>query len=113
VTQICVSTASHKPYTFKPMNNLDTTNKLIKMVTQISTFFESFPDREEALDGIANHLKKFWTPAMRANLIDEIDANTVTEQHQIVTQAIHKHRANLLSGVATSHSSAEKQSAQH
>jgi formate dehydrogenase subunit delta len=90
------------------MNNLDTINKLIKMANQIGTFFESFPDREEALDGIANHLKKFWTPAMRANLIDGIDANTASELHQIVTQAIHKHRENLLSGVANSHSSAEK-----
>lgn len=95
------------------MNNLDTINKLIKMANQIGTFFESFPDREEAVDGIANHLKKFWTPAMRANLIDGIDANTASELHQIVTQAIHKHRASLLSGVANSHSSAEKQSAQH
>lgn len=76
------------------MNTLD---KLVKMANQIGTFFESFPDREEALDGIANHLKKFWTPVMRQTLITAFDANQVNELNAIVALAIAKHRANIIS----------------
>lgn len=81
------------------MNNLDTINKLIKMANQIGTFFESFPDREEALDGIANHLKKFWTPAMRQTLVSAIEANPAYEADElrsIVKLAISKHRITLV-----------------
>lgn len=78
------------------MNNLDTINKLIKMANQIGTFFESFPDREEALDGIANHLKKFWPPAMRQTLITAIDANQVDGLNAIVALALTKHRTNII-----------------
>nr|WP_315484043.1 formate dehydrogenase subunit delta [uncultured Undibacterium sp.] len=85
------------------MNNLDTINKLIKMANQIGTFFESFPDREEALDGIANHLKKFWTPAMRANLVDTVAMGTADGLSQIVIQAIDKHRATLQTSVTSNH----------
>ncbi|MBU0589743.1 MAG: formate dehydrogenase subunit delta [Gammaproteobacteria bacterium] len=38
---------------------------LIRMVNQIGTYFESMPDRSEALEGIATHLQKFWDPRMR------------------------------------------------
>lgn len=75
------------------MNTLD---KLVKMANQIGTFFESFPDREEALDGTANHLKKFWTPAMRQTLVTAFDANQVDGLNAIVALAITKHRANII-----------------
>lgn len=84
------------------MNNLDSINKLIKMANQIGTFFESFPDREEALDGIANHLKKFWTPAMRQTLVSAIEvmeanpAYEANELRSIVKLAISKHRITLV-----------------
>ncbi|GGX22599.1 formate dehydrogenase subunit delta [Undibacterium macrobrachii] len=74
------------------MNTLD---KLVKMANQIGTFFESFPDREEALDGIANHLKKFWTPHMRDTLIAGIESHSVETLNPIVTDAIIKHRASM------------------
>jgi len=85
------------------MNNLDQLNKLIKMANQIGTFFESFPDREEALDGIANHLKKFWTPRMCDTLITAIDRHAANELSQIVTDTMIKHRANFLTSTATDH----------
>lgn len=47
---------------------------LIRMANQIGTFFESQPDRTEALAGIASHLQKFWAPRMRRQLLALWDA---------------------------------------
>ena len=71
------------------MNNND---NLVKMVNQIGTFFESMPDRNEALEGIANHLKKFWDPRMRKALIAMIDNQEHSEIKDIVLSAIQTHR---------------------
>ena len=43
-------------------------DNLVKMVNQIGTFFEAMPDRAEALEGIALHVRKFWAPRMREQL---------------------------------------------
>ena len=40
-------------------------SNLIRMANQIGTFFESQPDRNEALEGLAQHLQRFWEPRMR------------------------------------------------
>ena len=46
---------------------------LVKMANQIGDFFESHPDREEAPREIALHLKKFWAPQMRAQLLEHAE----------------------------------------
>ncbi|MDD2676060.1 MAG: formate dehydrogenase subunit delta [Methylacidiphilaceae bacterium] len=43
---------------------------LVRMANQIGDFFGSEPSQEEATAGIAEHLKKFWTPSMREKLIE-------------------------------------------
>jgi formate dehydrogenase subunit delta len=43
-------------------------DSLVTMANQIGQFFEAMPDREEALGGIANHLRKFWALRMREQL---------------------------------------------
>jgi formate dehydrogenase subunit delta len=43
---------------------------LVRMANQIGDFFGSDPSQEEAEVGIAEHLKKFWTPSMREKLIE-------------------------------------------
>ena len=48
-------------------------DNLVTMANQIGTFFESYPDREEASAEIANHLKRFWAPRMRSQLFAHID----------------------------------------
>lgn len=74
------------------MNNND---NLVKMVNQIGTFFESMPDRNEALEGIAVHLKKFWDPRMRKALIAMIDDQKHSEIKEIVLSAVQTHREML------------------
>lgn len=44
-------------------------DNLIRMANRIGQFFEAYPDKEEALEGIANHIQKFWEPRMRKQLL--------------------------------------------
>lgn len=41
---------------------------MIHMANQIAAFFASYP-REEGVAGVANHLKLFWEPRMRRQII--------------------------------------------
>lgn len=69
---------------------------LIRMANQIGGFFEAMPDRAEAVDGVANHIKKFWEPRMRRELLAEIDGGDAASQLKgIVMEAINLHRASL------------------
>lgn len=78
-------------------NNVD---KLVRMANQIGTFFASMPDHEEGVDGVANHLKKFWEPRMRKALFAALDAGLLKDQvSEIVLTAIQKHRNLLLEGL--------------
>jgi formate dehydrogenase subunit delta len=43
-------------------------DKLVHMANQIGTFFATQP-REQAADAIADHLRKFWDPRMRAQIL--------------------------------------------
>jgi formate dehydrogenase subunit delta len=46
---------------------------LIDMANRIGEFFESMPDHEEALAGIADHIRRFWEPRMRRTLLGALD----------------------------------------
>ena len=48
-------------------------NNLIRMANQIGEFFESMPDRTQALEDIASHIKRFWEPRMRRAILDSLD----------------------------------------
>jgi len=50
--------------------------KLVRMANQIGDFFAARPDAAGA-EGVANHLKRFWTPKMISEIIarsQDIDA---------------------------------------
>jgi len=44
-------------------------DKLVRMANQIGQFFQSQP-HDEAVAGIADHLRSFWTPKMRRQIAD-------------------------------------------
>ncbi|WP_397473460.1 formate dehydrogenase subunit delta [Pusillimonas sp.] len=76
------------------MNNID---HLIKMANSIGDFFEAMPDRQEGLDGIADHIKKFWEPRMRTAMLDFLAEHPdgrgqEAQLSDIVKQAIVSHR---------------------
>jgi len=45
-------------------------HRLVKMANEIGAFFESAADRTEAVTSIAAHLRNFWEPRMRAQIIE-------------------------------------------
>ncbi len=49
-------------------------DNLVRMANRIGDFFEAMPERPEALEGIATHLKKFWDPRMRREFVALVDA---------------------------------------
>ncbi|MCB1534608.1 MAG: formate dehydrogenase subunit delta [Rhodoblastus sp.] len=44
------------------------TAKLARMAGQIADFFRAYPDAQAA-SSVAEHINKFWTPKMRAELL--------------------------------------------
>ncbi|MFM0594076.1 MULTISPECIES: formate dehydrogenase subunit delta [Paraburkholderia] len=75
---------------------MDTQN-LIDMANRIGDFFDSMPDREEALGGIADHIHRFWEPRMRRALLASLDEPAAggVEMSAIVRDALVKHREQL------------------
>ncbi|HVN88962.1 MAG TPA: formate dehydrogenase subunit delta [Candidatus Binataceae bacterium] len=45
-------------------------HRLAKMANEIGEFFGQVPDREEAITSIAAHLRSFWEPRMRRQIIE-------------------------------------------
>lgn len=70
-------------------------DKLLRMANQIGDYFESMPDKVEARDGIATHIRKFWEPRMRRELLAHIDATAGAGLHPAVLEAISSHRESL------------------
>lgn len=70
---------------------------LIKMANRIGDFFESAADRSEVENGIADHLKKFWAPRMRLQLLEYIDREHGAGLKEIVITSILAHREKLAS----------------
>ncbi len=68
---------------------------LVRMANQIGTFFESMPDRGEALAGIAKHLKNFWDPRMRKAFLAHVDSPHHEDIKPIVLASVVAHRATL------------------
>lgn len=65
---------------------------LVTMANQIGTFFESYPDQEEASNEIASHLRRFWAPRMRTQLYAHIDTEDGAGLAPNVLAAIAEHR---------------------
>jgi formate dehydrogenase subunit delta len=49
-------------------------DKLVYMANQIATFFESQP-REDQVERVAAHLRDFWDPSMRAQLLEIVEGD--------------------------------------
>jgi len=60
--------------------------KMVHMANQIALFFAAYP-RAQAVAGIADHLRKFWAPRMRRQLLDYA-AGQGAGLHELVREAI-------------------------
>ena len=48
-------------------------DKLVHMANQIALFFASQP-REDQVERVAGHLRDFWDPSMRTQLLEIVEA---------------------------------------
>jgi len=68
-------------------------DSLVRMANQIGSFFEAMPNRTEALEGIASHIKKFWDPRMRRELLAHVENDGGADLSSFVAEALSRHRA--------------------
>jgi formate dehydrogenase subunit delta len=68
---------------------------LVHMANRIGEFFAAMPDREEAREGIANHVKRYWEPRMRTRLLDHLDEARASGLDALVEEAIRSRREAL------------------
>ena len=48
-------------------------DRLVRMANDIGNFFRSEPDHAVAVDGIASHIRRFWDPRMRKEIIAHLE----------------------------------------
>lgn len=48
------------------------TDDVVRMANQIAQFFAVYPEAD-AIEGIADHMEKFWPPAMRKEFLSIVD----------------------------------------
>ena len=77
-------------------------HRLIKMANEIGAFFEAEPDRAVALEGIATHIKRFWEPRMRRELLRWVDERNGDGLKELVLAAIQSNRERLTPETAAS-----------
>lgn len=69
---------------------------LVRLANRIGEFFAAFPDQEEAVDGVAQHLRKFWEPRMRGRLYAYLDGPAAgSGLSPLVLSAVTSRRAQL------------------
>ena len=69
--------------------------KLVKMANEIGAFFEADPEPARAQAGVADHLRRFWDPRMRRELLGWLDSNDGDGLRPMVRAALVTHRARL------------------
>ncbi len=70
------------------MNN----ENLVRMANQIGNFFEAMPDRQQALEDIVQHVRKFWEPRMRRQILEHLDQQEGEGLSDILLAALARHR---------------------
>lgn len=65
------------------------TENLVRMANNIAAFFNADPDREAAVAGVADHIKKFWEPRMKTAILAH-DAKGGEDLHELVRKALAK-----------------------
>ena len=68
---------------------------LVHMANRIGEFFQAMPDRNEALQGVATHIRKFWDPRMRRELLAYLDQQGGKGLSELVLKSLTQHRSTL------------------
>jgi len=61
---------------------------LVKMANEIATYYEQYPDHGEAVSAIAVHMKNYWEPRMRRQIISYVVEEGGKDLKDLVREAI-------------------------
>lgn len=67
--------------------------KLVHMANQIGDFFKSYPE-ETAVEGIRDHIAKFWNRKMRNDLFAHLETTGTAQLQPMVAKAVEKLQFN-------------------
>lgn len=74
----------------------DPDQTIVRLANRIGEFFAAYPCHLEAVDGVAQHLRKFWEPRMRRQLYAYLDGPQAgAGLSELVREAAQSHRAEL------------------
>jgi len=68
---------------------------LVKMANNIASFFEAEPDASKGAKAVAEHLKNFWDPRMRREILSYADQQQGAGLKKIVLEALRTHRVEI------------------
>jgi formate dehydrogenase subunit delta len=68
---------------------------LVRMANRIGEFFDAHPNRDEASDGVATHIARFWEPRMRRQLLQLLDTASGDQFSPLVVDSLRQHRTRL------------------
>ena len=68
---------------------------LVSMANQIGRFYHAYPNRPEALQSAAMHLRRFWDPRMRLELLRHLDAAGGEGLDPFMVDAVRAYRGDL------------------
>lgn len=66
-------------------------HRLVKMANDIGAFFE----RDDDSGGVANHIRMFWDPRMRREILVHLDETGGAGLKPIVREALRRHGHDL------------------
>jgi len=64
--------------------------RLIEMANDIAAFFVAEPDPEAAVAGVADHLRRFWDPRMRSEIVEYQQQTGGGELHPVALEAVRR-----------------------
>lgn len=64
--------------------------RLVEMANDIARYFAAEPERDEAISGIATHLKRFWEPRMRTAIVAHCRDANGEGLHELAREAVRR-----------------------
>ena len=69
--------------------------RLVHMANNIGNFFAAEPDKAKGAKGVADHIRNFWEPRMRRQILAHIDKTSGAGLSDIVLKALTTHGQEL------------------
>jgi formate dehydrogenase subunit delta len=64
------------------------TDLMVKMLNEIGAFFDAEPDKEAAARDVKSHLRRYWEPRMRAQLLEYFEQRQGAGLSEIAVKAV-------------------------